>query len=387
MVGESMNGWQSGDGTPDGVLTEERPGSTHPDGLVDEQRRRRRAAEAAADAAEAAAVDAAARASAAIAAAATAAAEAESAADLAARAAADAESAAAAERRAVERAHAISAVSANETTSVALAPVPATNGSRPSRHQVAVPGQALPPDESAVARAATMTIPAVPLREASPAGREVPATGGRAARRRAQEAAAAAAAVAREANRDPDTHVFTVDREPEAAVGETTVSPRRRRARSDDDGHPLTALLGRVRGLPGGRMVLVAAAVGGFILVAAVVAGLVGGSRGASTAAVVQEAPTSAEAAAPTSAAGGPDAAVDPTSTRAVAYLKALRAADVPTSDSGRSETEAAEVICQQLANGADAADLVRALPAVLPTVNSKQAKSVVSIAQKDYCS
>ncbi len=376
MVGESRSGWQAGDGTPEGVLTEERPGTPHPDGLVDEQRRRRRAAEAAADTAEAAAADAAARASAAIAAAASAAAEAEAAADLATRAAAEAEAAAAAERHAVERAHAISAVSANETTTVALAPVPsrpAPNGFRPSHHQltpVAVPGQALPPDEAAVARAATMTISATPLR-----GAPTTATGGRAARRRAQEAAAAAAAVAREANRDPDTHVFTVDPEPEVA------------GPVEGGGHPLKALLARFRGRPGGRMVLVAAAVGGVVLVAALVAGLVGGSRGASNAAVVQDAPTTAAAAAPTSATDDPEAAVDPTSTKAVAYLAALRDASVPTSDSGQSETEAAEVICQQLANGAAAADLVRALPAVLPTVNSKQAKSVVSIAQKDYCS
>jgi hypothetical protein len=59
----------------------------------------------------------------------------------------------------------------------------------------------------------------------------------------------------------------------------------------------------------------------------------------------------------------------------------------VPTSASGRSETEAAEAICRELATGADPAELVRALPAVLPTVDGKQAERVVSIAQRDYCS
>lgn len=383
MVGESMSGRHEV-GAPEGVLTEERPGTTHPDGLVDEQRRRRRAAEAAADAAEAVAAEAAGRASAAIAAAARAAADAEAAADLAARAAAAAAAAAAAERDAVERAHAIGA--ANETT-IALTPLPERTPpaspfpSRPAG-PAAVPDQALPPDEAAVARAATMTISLAPLSDA-PVTDTARETGGRAARRRAQEAAAA---VALEANRDPDTRVFTVDPEPRPAVDE----PASRRRRSEPDGgsgSPRTGLLARLRGRPGGRTVLVAAAVVGVVLVAAVVAGLTSSSRGASNAAVTAPAPPTAATAAPTSAAGEPDAAVDPTSTRAVAYLKALRAAGVPTSDSGQSETEAAQVICQQLAKGAQAADLVRALPAVLPTVNSKQARSVVSTAQKVYCS
>lgn len=137
---------------------------------------------------------------------------------------------------------------------------------------------------------------------------------------------------------------------------------------------------------------LAATAVGAVIVVAAVVAALVNGSRGPSNAAVLQPAPSSVDSPAaagsePTSAPETPDAAVDPTGPKAVAYLAALKDAGVPTSESGRAETEAAAVICEQLAKGAQASDLVRALPAVLPTVNSKQAKSVVSIAQKTYCS
>jgi hypothetical protein len=400
MVGESMHGRRS-DG-PEGVLTEQRPG--HPDGLVDEQRRRRRAAEAVADAAEAAAEAAAARASAAIAAAAAAAADAEAAADLAARAAADAESALAAERRAVERSHALSTVGANETTTVVAAPVPdgAPLGGVEPYPLPAVPGQALPPDEAVVARAATMTMPAVPGAarpgRGTPSAPGIPApddratgahatgahvTGGRAARRRAQEAAAAAAAVNRQANRDPDTHVFTVEPGP----GETTPAPLRRTRSEERAGSSVDSLFTRLRGRPGARMLLVAGGVGGVVLVAALVAGMLAGSRGSSNAAVVEEVPVTAVAAAPTSAAADPDDVVDPTSAKAVAFLGALRAADVPTSDSGQSETEAAEVICQQLAAGAEEADLVRVLPAVLPAVNARQAKTVVSIAQSDYCS
>lgn len=239
----------------------------HPDGLVDEQRRRRRAAEAVADAAEAAAAAAAGRASAAIAAAAAAAAEAEAAADTAASAAADAESAVAAERHAIERAHAANAVTANETTAVGMRPVVAnglveprpeagrngapvrTNG---ARHEVAgpapvdVPDQSLAPDEAAVAAAATMTMP-------RPAISEAPNAGGRAARRRAQEAAAA---VAREATRDPETHVFPRDDEPAVSTdGDSTddgaPEPRTRRARTaDGTGGRVSTLLGRFRNRP-----------------------------------------------------------------------------------------------------------------------------------------
>jgi hypothetical protein len=79
-------------------------------------------------------------------------------------------------------------------------------------------------------------------------------------------------------------------------------------------------------------------------------------------------------------------AAVDPQSRQATAYLDALRQAQVPTSRTGLAETEAAEVICQQLEHGTDLATMVRAVPAVLTTVTSAQAPAVVKAAQEHYC-
>jgi len=77
---------------------------------------------------------------------------------------------------------------------------------------------------------------------------------------------------------------------------------------------------------------------------------------------------------------------VDPQSAQAVAYLDALRAARVPTSRSGRAEAEAAAVICQQLERGAADQALVRALPAVLTTVTTAQAPTVIEAARRHFC-
>ncbi|MDT7617493.1 MAG: hypothetical protein QOF00_4940 [Pseudonocardiales bacterium] len=421
MVAESMNVRRMAPRGPSGMLPEEGPRGlrddaawapgprTHPDAHVDEQRRRRRAAEAAAEAAEAAAADAASRASAAIAAAAQAAADAEAAANAAARASEEVETAAAAERRAVEQAHAAIADSANETTTVGGMAALAGNAQGPAG--TALDGTTVIPPVVEDARsgswqqAAGPPVPGQSLREqpvpeqsgAGPQGLGRPAddsvptmtipavrTAGRAARRRAQEAAAA---VALEATRDPETKVIGLgdgdDRRSGSDGARGSHSSRRsRREAAQGAANPVLKLVRRVRG--GGRVVVAAAAVCGVIAVAAIVADIVGGSPTPTPAAVTESAPAAASvAAAPTT---DPDASADPTSPKAVAYLKALRAADVPTSGSGQSETEAAAVICQQLARGTDAATLARALPAVLPTVDSKQAKTVVSIAQQKYC-
>jgi len=77
---------------------------------------------------------------------------------------------------------------------------------------------------------------------------------------------------------------------------------------------------------------------------------------------------------------------VDPAGGKAGTYLAALREADIPASRSGLPETEAAAVICEQLEAGADEDALVRALPAVLPTVTRAQAVEVVAIAGELYC-
>ena len=62
--------------------------------------------------------------------------------------------------------------------------------------------------------------------------------------------------------------------------------------------------------------------------------------------------------AAPVAAHARRGPAVDPASEKAVAFLTALRDADIPTSRSGTAETEAAAAICQQLDQGADEAQL-----------------------------
>jgi hypothetical protein len=101
-------------------------------------------------------------------------------------------------------------------------------------------------------------------------------------------------------------------------------------------------------------------------------------------------APTTRPSTTPAAAGAVPDAplraAVDPRSRPAAAYLDALRRAEVPTSRTGLAETEAAEVICRQLANGTDQATMVRAVPAVLSTVTPAQAPIVVRAAQDHYC-
>jgi uncharacterized iron-regulated membrane protein len=100
--------------------------------------------------------------------------------------------------------------------------------------------------------------------------------------------------------------------------------------------------------------------------------------------------PVPSSAATPASASTALDAplraAVDPQSRPAAAYLGALRQAQVPTSRTGLAETEAAEVICRQLADGTDQTAMVRALPSVLTTVTSAQAPIVVKAAQDNYC-
>jgi hypothetical protein len=81
-----------------------------------------------------------------------------------------------------------------------------------------------------------------------------------------------------------------------------------------------------------------------------------------------------------------PAPAIDPDGPKAVAFLTALRDADIPTSSSGQAETEAAAAICTQLDQGADEAQLARSVPAVLPDVTRSQASDVVDFAQQNYC-
>jgi hypothetical protein len=140
------------------------------------------------------------------------------------------------------------------------------------------------------------------------------------------------------------------------------------------------------RGLAGrltSRPVLAAVGVGVVLAVAAVVALF--------TASQPDPAPTEAAPAAVTAPVAPPPApsatpAADPERPEAVAFLTALRDADIPTSTSGQAETEAAAAICAQLDQGADEAQLARSVPAVLPDVTRAQASDVVDLAQQHYC-
>ena len=79
------------------------------------------------------------------------------------------------------------------------------------------------------------------------------------------------------------------------------------------------------------------------------------------------------------------EAEVDRTERTAV-YLRELREAGVPTSRAGVAEANAADLVCEELADGVDAERIARALPASLPTVSRSQAADLVEVAQEHYC-
>ncbi|MBW0118445.1 DUF732 domain-containing protein, partial [Pseudonocardia abyssalis] len=100
---------------------------------------------------------------------------------------------------------------------------------------------------------------------------------------------------------------------------------------------------------------------------------------------VVPELPTASDASDGQDEAAGPSQG-DPLSDRGSTFLSALREAGVPTSRGGAAETEAAELVCGELADGVDEARIARALPASLPTVTRAQAADLVEIAKENYC-
>jgi hypothetical protein len=96
------------------------------------------------------------------------------------------------------------------------------------------------------------------------------------------------------------------------------------------------------------------------------------------------EEPVAAASADPAAAgAAGADARGEPD---VQGYLRALGAADIPVSAAGEAETEAAQAICEQLDRGRSQADLERAVPAMLATVDEQGAPVVVELARKYYC-
>jgi hypothetical protein len=403
---------------------------------------RRRAAEETAASAEAVAAAAAERAAAAIAAAAKAADEAEAAADAAARAAEDAVEAAEAERRAVAAAggQVPSAApdpldDADRTARVPLGPqagvhsappgvpVPPGAPAGPGRHGPP-PGARRPPHPGpppgmgrAPGQSGSWRRPPMPpgpgqgrgwLPDGAATVAGMPVAGGRAARRRAAEVSDPMDAESTEvltglhALREPSGDAPVPGSAEATAV--TRVRPSRHRDDQgepderdlhdlDDDGRPLDEddvdedhdrePVGWAARLPA-RPVLAAVAVVVALVVVTVVALLTSGSGAAPQ---PKSAGAGTTSAAPPPATGAPAVpAVDPRSKQAVAFLTALRDADVPTSRSGQAETEAAAVICQQLAQGANETSIVRTLPAVLPDLTRAQAAEVVELAQQHYC-
>ena len=71
---------------------------------------------------------------------------------------------------------------------------------------------------------------------------------------------------------------------------------------------------------------------------------------------------------------------------RTADLLRELRDADVPASRSGAAEAGAADLVCEELADGEDPERIAQALPSALPTVNRSQAADLVTIAEEHYC-
>jgi Protein of unknown function (DUF732) len=190
-----------------------------------------------------------------------------------------------------------------------------------------------------------------------------------------------------EALRDP-----VRPRGPEPAAAEVTTVARRRPAAEPgpakddaDAGDPEHGEEPEERGLVGrltSRPVIAAVGVGAVLVLAAIVAIFTTSEPEAAPAEATPAAVSEPVAQQPEPTAS----AIDPRSPKAVAFLTALRDADIPTSSSGQAETEAASAICAQLDQGADEAQLARSVPAVLPDVTRGQASKVVDFAQQEYC-
>ncbi|GAA5120767.1 DUF732 domain-containing protein [Pseudonocardia adelaidensis] len=356
---------------------------------LEEYAARRRAAEQAAASAEEAAASAAERASAAIAAAARAAAEAEAAAVTAAEAAAKANEAAEAEVRAIADSVARGEApgSPDGGTEAPEPPTQAVPLIAPSR----APGRRPPPRRPAgpPPRGAR---PDEPGRTGGPPPRGGPRNGPvrDGAAPDGADGEATAVLTGLDALRDP---VRPQAPEPAQAPAEVTTVTRRRpiaepAAATDDvddaddaehDAEPEeNGLVDRLRSRP----VIAAVGVGAVLVLAAIVAFFTTSEPEAAPAE-----PAPAALSAPVGPQPEPAAsAIDPHSEKAVAFLTALRDADIPTSSSGQAETEAAAAICTQLDQGADDAQLARSVPAVLPDVTRSQASDVVKFAKKLYC-
>jgi hypothetical protein len=403
-------GDDGGSGVPnearESVLTEDRPFAGDlvgapplgADGL-DELARIRATAEQAAMVAEIDAAAAAGRAAAAIAAAARAAEEAEVAAEAAARASAEAADAVAAEERttAALQTGFRSGVPAGSGQGAWVLAGP--DGGAPRGWSVVPAGAptgrsragSLPPGRPPANSWPSMfpvnhgTAPAAPwdVRPDDAPTVEGAAAGGRAARRHAAEAAEAQTTVIPVNGGDlppAEPEVAEPDPESDEAVVAAEAPPVRRLDRKRPEQRP--------QRVP--RRPVVAVIVFGVLLI---VAGLILALAGPGTSPppTVRSVPVptvAPDASAPPANGAGPAAVaeVDPKSDKAVAFLSALRAADIATSRSGSAETETAAVICEKLGNGVSKDGIARTIPAALPSVPKRQAADVVELAQELYC-
>ncbi|MGH3612006.1 MAG: DUF732 domain-containing protein, partial [Pseudonocardia sp.] len=71
---------------------------------------------------------------------------------------------------------------------------------------------------------------------------------------------------------------------------------------------------------------------------------------------------------------------------KAVAFIKAMRAAGVPTSRTGVAEVVVARQACTELASGTSEQELAGRIPRGLPTLTRAQAGELVDLAQEHYC-
>jgi Protein of unknown function (DUF732) len=392
------------------VMTEDRPYMgdllrTPPASMdaLDELARRRASAEQAAMVAEIDAAAAAARAAAAIAAAARAAEEAEAAADAAGRAADEATAAAAAEERTSAALHAgiRRGVPAGAGQAAwVLAGGPAEGPQSWTVMPGAAPGMAGPPPGRPMPPGPASSWPSMfPVGHPERAQWDVPpdetptvegATAGRrAARRHAAEAAEAETTVfpvddsEYDAEYAEDLDVDEFDDEPES--DEVAVEDQRVRRLDRKHAEQQPRRFGR-------RPVLVVVGVGAVLAIVALLAALVTAEPDRPPAEVGSPLPTVAPQAPAVQVpppAPGPESGpveVDPTSDSAVTFLRALRAAEIPTSRSGRAEIETAAVICEELGQGVAPDKIARTVPAALPSVPRRQAAEVVDLAKDLYC-
>lgn len=76
----------------------------------------------------------------------------------------------------------------------------------------------------------------------------------------------------------------------------------------------------------------------------------------------------------------------DPNTPAATAFLDALRADEIPTSQRGLIEVQVAEAVCSETDAGTSRTTMEQGIPGVLPTVTSAQAAVLIDAALEHYC-